>query len=58
MPTNGVHIPDEDKVEVPAGEEADEATWIELTNHRGLTPEEDLKALEAIKAELQEDNNE
>lgn len=35
MPTNGVSIPDEDKVEVPEDEYADESTWIELTNHRG-----------------------
>ena len=35
MTTNGLHIPDKDKVEIPAGESADEATWIELTNGRG-----------------------
>lgn len=52
MPTNVVSIPDADKVEIPAGEEVDEATWIELTNHRGNTPEEDLKILEKLKKEL------
>lgn len=35
MTTNGISIPDADKVEIPAGEAADEATWIELTNHKG-----------------------
>lgn len=35
MPTNGISIPDKDKVEIPAGEAVDEATWVELTNHRG-----------------------
>lgn len=35
MPTNGIDIPDKDKVEMPKGEHADEATWVELTNHRG-----------------------
>lgn len=35
MPTNGISIPDEDKVQLKPGEEADEQTWIELTNHRG-----------------------
>ena len=39
MPTNGISIPDEDKVKVPDGEWADDATWEELTNQRGL-PEE------------------
>lgn len=49
MPTNGLHIPDEDKVKIPEGEEVDEATWIELTNHRGISPEEDLKILNELK---------
>lgn len=35
MPTNGISIPDEDKVEVPEGETATEDTWIELTNGKG-----------------------
>lgn len=35
MPTNGISIPDEDKVEIPADEWADEATFVELTNQRG-----------------------
>lgn len=35
MTTNGVSIPDEEKVEIPADEWADEATWIELTNNKG-----------------------
>lgn len=35
MTTNGISIPDEDKVMVPEGQEADEATWIELTNQGG-----------------------
>ena len=35
MTTNGVSIPDNEKVEVPDGQEATEATWIELTNHKG-----------------------
>ncbi|WP_255203063.1 hypothetical protein [Adlercreutzia caecimuris] len=35
MTTNGISIPDEDKVEIPEGEEATEAMWIELTNQRG-----------------------
>lgn len=35
MPTNGVSIPDNEKVELLPGEKADEATWIELTNHKG-----------------------
>lgn len=52
MPTNGVSIPDDEKVEIPEGEEVDEATWVELTNHRGITPEEDLKILNELKEEL------
>ena len=35
MPTNGISIPDEDKIKIPYGEAVDEATWIELTNHKG-----------------------
>lgn len=35
MPTNGISIPDEDKIEIPKDEKADEATWVELTNHKG-----------------------
>lgn len=53
MPTNGVHIPDSEKVEILEGEEVDEATWIELTNHRGISPEEDLRNLEEVKKELE-----
>lgn len=34
MTTNGLHIPDEDKVEVPEEDHCEE-TWVELTNHRG-----------------------
>lgn len=52
MPTNGVSIPDDEKVTIPAGEEVDEASWIELTNHRGISPEEDLKILNELKEEL------
>lgn len=35
MPTNGISIPDEDKVEIPEGEEATEEMWTELTNQKG-----------------------
>lgn len=35
MTTNGVSIPDVDKVEIPEDQTAVEATWIELTNHKG-----------------------
>ncbi len=35
MTTNGISIPDEDKVEIPAGEEMTEEGWIELTNQKG-----------------------
>ena len=35
MTLEGIDIPDKDKVEIPKGEKADEATWIELTDHRG-----------------------
>lgn len=35
MTTNGISIPDEDKVEIPADEYANEDTWIELTNQKG-----------------------
>lgn len=48
MTTNGLHIPDEDKVAILEGEEADDVTWIELTNHRGRDPEEDIKEMEEI----------
>lgn len=40
MPTNGVSIPDEDKVDIPEGETATEEMWIELTNQRGDDDEE------------------
>lgn len=42
MPTNGVSIPDKDKVEVPEGQLANEDTWIELTNHKGDDEDEQL----------------
>lgn len=35
MPTNGISIPDEDKVVIPEGEEANDETFIELTNQKG-----------------------
>ena len=35
MATNGISIPDEDKVEVLPGEEAVDETWAELTNNVG-----------------------
>lgn len=35
MPTNGISIPDQDKVQVPEGQKATDATWVELTNHKG-----------------------
>ncbi len=35
MPTNGISIPDIDKVILTEGEEANEDTWIELTNCKG-----------------------
>ena len=35
MPTNGISIPDADKVEIPEGEEATEEMWKELTNQKG-----------------------
>lgn len=35
MPTNGISIPDEDKVDIPDGEEATEDMWVELTNQKG-----------------------
>lgn len=35
MTTNGVSIPDIDKVEIPEDQTAVESTWIELTNHKG-----------------------
>lgn len=41
MPTNGVSVPDADKIEVPEGEEATEETWIELTNGKGDDEEEE-----------------
>lgn len=41
MTTNGLHIPDEDKVAIPEGEEATEEMWIELTNQRGDDEEGD-----------------
>lgn len=41
MTTNGLHIPDEDKVVIPQGEEATEEMWIELTNQRGDDEEAD-----------------
>ena len=34
MTTNGISIPDTDKIKVPYGEAFDDATWIELTNHK------------------------
>lgn len=43
MTTNGLHIPDEDKVVIPDGEAVDEATWVELTNHRGEDDEEEVE---------------
>lgn len=52
MTTNGLHIPDDEKVDIPEGEEVDEATWIELTNHRGISPAENLRILNEIKKEL------
>ena len=41
MPTNGISIPDEDKVEIPDGEEATEEMWVELTNQKGDDEESD-----------------
>ncbi len=35
MTTNGISIPDEDKIEVPHGQYANEDTWTELTNQKG-----------------------
>lgn len=35
MTTNGISIPDDDKVAIPEGEEATELTFIELTNNKG-----------------------
>ncbi len=35
MTTNGISIPDEDKITVPAAEEATEEMWVELTNQKG-----------------------
>lgn len=35
MPTNGVSIPDNDKVQVPEGEVFVEEAWVELTNQKG-----------------------
>lgn len=40
MTTDGLHIPDEDKVEVPEDEWANEDTWTELTNNKGVDPDE------------------
>lgn len=41
MTTDGLHIPDDVKVEVPEGEWADEDTWIELTNNKGVDPDDE-----------------
>lgn len=41
MTTDGLRIPDDVKVEVPEGEWADEDTWIELTNNKGVDPNDE-----------------
>lgn len=46
MTTNGVSIPDSEKVEIPEGEYVSEEGWIELTNHVGRSLEEELKIME------------
>lgn len=35
MTTNGLHIPDTDKIEIPEEDYVTEDTWVELTNHKG-----------------------
>lgn len=41
MTTNGISIPDEDKIQIPEGETATEEMWIELTNQVGDDEEDD-----------------
>lgn len=52
MTTNGVSIPDEDKVIVPEDEQIPEEGWIELTNHVGYDPQIDIDNMEKVLEDL------
>lgn len=52
MTTNGVSIPDDEKVPIPEGEYISEDGWIELTNHVGYDPQIDIENMEKALEDL------